>query len=140
MNDVTLSGRLTKDVDIRYSNNGSTVAAFTMACDRRVKRGNEYVNEADFIRCVAFGKTAEFVEKYFCKGSFIIVKGSIKTGSYDDKDGKKVYTTDVWVDPVNGIEFGGGKTEQGQKPQVKTPDNGFMDIPDNVADEGMPFN
>lgn len=138
MNRVDLSGRLTKDPVISYSQGGSSVARFTLAVDRTVKRGDAWEHEADFIGCVAFGKKAEFVEKYFHKGDFAIVTGNIKTGSYD-KDGTKVYTTDVWAD---NVEFGGSKqsANEGSVPApAKARDDGFMNIPDGI-DEELPFN
>lgn len=138
MNRVELSGRLTRTPEIRYSQNGSTVARFSLAVDRTVKRGDNWEHEADFISCVCFGKKAEFLEKYFDKGSFAIVTGNIKTGSYD-KDGVKHYTTDVWVD---NIEFGGGKsdnTENTSSSVASDVGDGFMNIPDGI-DEEVPFN
>lgn len=134
MNRVDLTGRLVRDPEIRYSQGGSSVASFTVASDRTVKKGDEWVHEADFIKCVAFGKTAEFVEKYFKKGSFIVVTGSIKTGSYDKEDGTKVYTTDVWVEKA---EFGGSKSENTE--QSNNRDDGFINIPDGI-DEELLFN
>lgn len=138
MNRVELTGRLTKDPVINYSQNGGTVTSFTLAVDRSVKKGDEWVREADFIRCVAFGKKAEFVEKYFNKGSFAVVSGSIKTGSYD-KDGITVYTTDIWVE---NVEFGGAKNEADTErptPAAATDiGDGFMNIPDEI-DEELPF-
>lgn len=137
MNRVELSGRLTRTPVINYSQNGSTVARFSLAVDRTVKRGDNWEHEADFISCVCFGKKAEFLEKYFDKGSFAIVTGSIKTGSYD-KDGVKHYTTDVWVD---NIEFGGGKsdnTENTSSSVASDVGDGFMNIPDGI-DEEVPF-
>lgn len=136
MNRVELTGRLTKDPAISYTQNGGSVASFTLAVDRSVKKGDEWVHEADFIRCVAFSKKAEFVEKYFKKGSFAVVSGSIKTGSYD-KDGAKVFTTDVWVE---NVEFGGGKSETDTSESTQGTDigDGFMNIPDGV-DEEVPF-
>ena len=136
MNRVELTGRLTKDPAISYTQNGGSVASFTLAVDRSVKKGDEWVHEADFIRCVAFGKKAEFVEKYFKKGSFAVVSGSVKTGSYD-KDGAKVFTTDVWVE---NVEFGGGKSEADTNESTQGTDigDGFMNIPDGV-DEEVPF-
>ena len=135
MNRVQLSGRLTKDVSISYSNNGNSVARITLAVDRAVKKGDKWEHEADFIPCVAFGKKAEFLEKYFKKGSFAIVSGSIKTGNYEKEDGTKVYTTDIWIDDV---EFGGSKAEDSNSaPAVKSTD-GFMNVPDSI-DEKLPF-
>jgi len=138
MNRVELTGRLTKDPTISYGQNGNSVARFSVAVDRTVKRDNEWVHEADFINCVAFGKKAEFVEKYFIKGSFIVVTGSIKTGKYE-KEGVTHYTTDVWVD---NVEFGGSKAENGTaepRPERKVDADGFMNIPDGI-DEELPFN
>lgn len=142
MNRVELSGRLARDPDVRYTDGGSTVARFSIAVDRTVKKNDEWVHEADFISCIAFGKTAEFIEKYFNKGSFIIVLGNIKTGSYTNKDNVKVYTTDVLVEKA---EFGGGKAENSSSTdnnagsQQPTSDDGFMNIPDGI-DEELPFN
>lgn len=134
MNRVELSGRLTKAPVISYSQNGSSVARFVLAVDRAVKRDDKWEHEADFIPCVCFGKKAEFVEKYFDKGSFAIVTGSIKTGSYE-KDGIKHYTTDVWAE---NVEFGGSKAENGGASTTSGSD-GFMNIPDGI-DEEVPFN
>ena len=133
MNKAQLVGRLTKDVEVRYSQGDSqmAIARFTVAVDRRGKN-----NEADFISCVAFGKTAEFVEKYFSKGNRIGICGHIQTGSYTDKDGKKVYTTDVVADEAEFVESK-SSAEQG-KEQPKVDENGFMNIPDNI-DEDLPF-
>lgn len=115
MNKVVLSGRLTKDVDFRQSND-SAVARFTVACDRRYKReGDEQT--ADFITCVAFGKTAEFMHNYFSKGMKINLVGRIQTGSYTNKEGVKVYTTDVVAEDV---EFGESKNASQQTGQQQT--------------------
>lgn len=108
MNNVVLVGRLVRDPEVRYNPNGTGVARFTVACDRRFKREGQ--PDADFISCVAFGKTAEFLEKYFTKGRLIGLQGSIQTGSYTNKEGQKVYTTDVVVD---NVEFVGSKSESG---------------------------
>ncbi len=98
MNKVILMGRLTRDPEVRYSQsaNPMAIARYSLAVNRKFKRENE--PEADFINCVAFGKTGEFAEKYLKKGQLISVVGNLRTGSYDDKDGKKVYTTDVVVE------------------------------------------
>ena len=117
MNKVILMGRLTRDPEVRYSagNNSMAVARYTLAVDRRFRRDGE--NNADFIGCVAFGKSAEFAEKYLRQGTKIIVTGRIQTGSYTNRDGQKVYTTDVIVDDQEfadskgqggGDSFGGG--------------------------------
>jgi len=124
MNKVVLIGRLTKDAELRQSGE-TAVTRFTVAVDRRG-------DGADFISCVAFKKTAEFIEKYFSKGSKIVIAGHIQTGSYKNKDGQTVYTTDVIADEV---EFGESKQ---QTPPPST-DNGFMTIPEGI-DEDLPFN
>ena len=130
MNKVVLMGRLTKDPEVKYtqSQNPTAIARFSMAVDRRVKKDGEPT--ADFINCVAFGKTGEFIEKYFSKGMKMAVTGHIQTGSYDDKDGKKVYTTDVIVD---NCEFVEKKDAQGEPKQES-----FVDIPQGIEDE-LPF-
>ena len=145
MNRVDLTGRLTRNPEIRYSQGSSSIASFTVAVDRTVKKGDEWVRDADFIKCVAFGKTAEFIEKYFKKGSFIVVSGSIKTGSYDKDDGTKVHTTDVWVEKAefggsnaSGDAAGGFSSTDRQNPRGADND-GFMSIPDGI-DEELPFN
>ncbi len=135
MNKSILMGRLTRDPDVRYADN-KAYARFTIAVDRRVKQ--ETGQNADFIQCVAFGKTAEFIEKYIQKGTKILVTGHIQTGSYTDRDGKKVYTTDVICEEV---EFAESKAQQEPKEQptpTQTDPNGFMSIPDGIGDE-LPF-
>lgn len=134
MNSVQLVGRLVRDPEIRYTDQGSSIARFTVAVDRRFKQ-----NEADFIPCVAFGKTAEFLEKYFSQGQRIGLTGRIQTGSYTNKDGQKVYTTDIIVESTEFVE---SKNASGGQP-AGTPSavgDGFMNIPDGVEDEGLPFN
>lgn len=149
MNRVILMGRLTRDPDIRYSqgSDNMAIARFTMAVDRRARRqdGNDQ-QTADFIGCVAFGRTAEFAEKYLRQGTKIAVTGRIQTGSYTNKDGQKVYTTDVVLDD---IEFAESKNNQGggdasgyhapQRPEPSAAGDGFMNIPDGI-DEELPFN
>ena len=130
MNKVHLIGRLTKDVETRYMQDQSCVAKYTLAVDRRFKR--EGGQTADFIPCVAFGKSAEFAEKYLKKGTKIAVSGRIQTGSYTNKDGIKVYTTDVIVEDQEFCE-----SKNSAATEVKTTD-GFMSIPDGV-DEELPF-
>lgn len=124
-------GRLTKDAEVRYSQGDSqmAIARFTVAVDRRGKN-----NEADFISCVAFGKTAEFIEKYFNKGMKIGICGHIQTGSYTNNDGKKVYTTDVVADEAEFVE-----RKQDGAPAPQADADGFMSIPDGI-DEDLPFN
>lgn len=140
MNSVQLVGRLTRDPEVRYTDGGTTVARFNVACDRRYKREGE--PNADFISCVAFKNTAEFLEKYFFQGSRIGLNGRIQTGSYVNKDGQKVYTTDVIVDNVEFVDSKGSGGENGsrQKPEAAADiGDGFMQIPDDVEDEGLPF-
>ena len=140
---MILIGRLTRDPEVRYSDNGHTVARFAIAVDRRFKKENE--QNADFINTVAFGKTAEFVEKYFFQGSKIVVEGRIQTGSYTNQDGQKVYTTDVVAEQVefgeskNSNNTNGSANESRPAPSSAIGD-GFMNIPDGVEDEGLPFN
>lgn len=143
MNKVVLMGRLTKDPEVRYSTgeNATAIARFTVAVNRRFKNA-EGNYEADFINCVAFGKSAEFIEKYFAKGSMIALSGRIQTGSYTNKDGVKVYTTDVVVEDT---EFAGGKNEGGSSGSSKSNtrtgsrNDDFMNIPDDESEE-LPFN
>lgn len=138
MNKVILMGRLTRDPDIRYTQgeNSMAVARFTLAVDRRFKRDNQPT--ADFISCICFRKTAEFVEKYCKKGTKLAVDGSWQTGSYTNKDGNKVYTNDCLVD---NCEFAESKAtaEQNQKNDDNTGNDDFMNIPDGIED-GLPFN
>lgn len=134
MNKVILMGRLTKDPDIRYAQTQepTCIAKFTLAVDRRVKRDSGQ-QSADFISCVAFKKSAEFIEKYCHKGTKLCISGRIQTGSYTKKDGTKTYTTDVVVDEQ---EFAESKNATVQ-PEEKEPD-GFMNIPDTLEEE-LPF-
>ena len=140
MNKVILMGRLTRDPEIKSSQGekSTTIARYTLAVDRRFKRDNE--QNADFIGCVAFGKSAEFAEKYFRQGIKVVVTGRIQTGSYTNKDGQKVYTTDVVVEDQ---EFAESKatSQQNQQPNNSAPasdGDGFMNIPDGI-DEELPF-
>ena len=150
MNRVILMGRLTRDPNISYSQGGDNmaIARFTLAVDRRGRRqdGADQQN-ADFIGCVCFGGQAEFAEKYLRQGTKVAVTGRIQTGSYTNKDGQKVYTTDVVLDD---IEFAESKNAQGggdanysyqapQRPAPSAAGDGFMNIPDGI-DEELPFN
>lgn len=137
MNKVQLVGRLTKDPEVRYATTDTSIAIarFTVAVDRKTKRENEQT--ADFISCVAFGKISEFIEKYFAKGKRIGLCGHIQTGSYTDKDGNKVYTTDVIVDECEFVESK-GTAEQTETTAPATHEGGFMDVPDGI-DEDLPF-
>ena len=143
MNKVVLVGRIVRDPEIRYSQgvNSTAVARYTIAVDRRFKRDGEPT--ADFINCVTFGKSAEFVEKYFRKGLRISISGRITTNSYTNKDGVKVYTTEVTVEEQ---EFAESKAESESNkgasqtaPANASDNNGFMNIPDGI-DEELPFN
>ncbi len=145
MNKVILMGRLTRDPEVRYSQsaNPMAIARYSLAVNRRFKREGE--PDADFINCVAFGKTGEFVEKYLKKGQLINVIGSLRTGSYDDKDGKKVYTTDVVVEEHFFAESKKASDDYSQAPSrpAKTtkPTN---DVPDDFnvtqpVDDDLPF-
>jgi len=135
MNQVALYGRMARDPEIRYTQGPEPIAIahFTVAVDRPVGAGKERV--ADFISCQAFRKSAELLEKYFKKGDRIALTGSIRTGSYDNKDGVKVYTTDVVVDRITFVE-----TAKEKGISTGSTGGGFMNIPDGVEDEGLPFN
>lgn len=146
MNKVILMGSLTRDPEVRYSqgDNAMAVARYTLAVDRRFNRNNDD-QTADFISCVAFGRSGEFAEKYLHKGTKIAITGRIQTGSYTNKDGVKVYTTDVVVEDQ---EFAESKNSAGSgdsgfapagRPAPAAAGDGFMNIPDGI-DEELPFN
>ena len=146
MNKVILMGRLTRDPEVRYSqgDNAMAVARYTLAVDRRFNRNNDD-QTADFISCVAFGRSGEFAEKYLHKGTKIAITGRIQTGSYTNKDGVKVYTTDGVVEDQ---EFAESKNSAGSgdsgfapagRPAPAAAGDGFMNIPDGI-DEELPFN
>ena len=142
MNKVILMGRLTRDPDVRYTTGEKqmTIARFTLAVDRRFKREGE--PDADFIGCTAFGKTAEFAEKYLKQGTKVAVTGRIQTGSYTNKDGVKVYTTDVVIEECEFAESKNASANSGfsqARPEPEAAGDGFMNIPDGVEDEGLPF-
>ena len=137
MNCVAIVGRLTRDPDVRYTNSGLSVARFTVAVDRRVKKESNQQN-ADFPSVVAFGKTAEFIEQHFGKGMKIGITGRLQTGSYEDRDGKKVYTTDVVAENVEFIESKRAE-EPAEKAHEQLPDDDdFLAMPDNIGEE-LPF-
>ncbi|MCD8075361.1 MAG: single-stranded DNA-binding protein [Lachnospiraceae bacterium] len=154
MNKVILMGRLTRDPEVRYSagENSSAYARYTLAVDRRFRReGNNDQQTADFIPCVVFGRGAEFAEKYLRQGTKIVVTGRIQTGSYTNRDGQKVYTTDVVVEEQEFAESkaaaSGASADGYQRPaaQAAAPmpseasaGDGFMNIPDGI-DEELPF-
>ena len=150
MNKVILMGRLTREPDVRYSQNAEgsmAVARYTLAVDRRRGRNSDNEQSADFISCVAFGRSGEFAEKYLHQGTKIVVTGRIQTGSYTNKDGQRVYTTDVVVEEQEFAESkssaaansGAAYTPSRPEPSAAAGD-GFMNIPDGVEDEGLPFN
>lgn len=144
MNKVILMGRLTRDAEIRYSQgeNSTAISRFNLAVDRRFKRdGDEQT--ADFISCVAFGKIAEFMEKFGHKGTKFVLEGRIQTGSYTNKDGQRVYTTDVVVENIEFAESksNSGNSGNGNAAPQPAPEgaDGFMNIPEGI-DEELPFN
>ena len=142
MNKIILMGRLTRDPEVRYGagENSTAVARYTIAVDRRFKRDGE--QNADFIGCVAFGRNAEFAEKYLRQGTKIVLTGRIQTGSYTNRDGQKVYTTDIVVEEQEFAEnkaAGNGGQNNYSRPSAATSDtDGFMNIPDGIDDE-LPF-
>ena len=145
MNKVILLGRTTRDVEVKHGDNESIFARFTLAVDRRFKK-LEDEQTADFISCVAFGKIAEFLEKFGKKGVKFIVEGRIQTGSYTNKDGVKVYTTDIIAEDIEFAESknssggdGGYTGGQSSRPAPASAGDGFMNIPDGI-DEELPFN
>lgn len=148
MNKVILMGRLTRDPEVRYSqgDNATAIARFTLAVDRRIKRDNEA--SVDYINCVSFGRSAEFAEKYFHKGTKTVIAGRIQTGSYTNKDGQKVYTTDIVIEEQDFAESkaasqqnnsgnaqNASNNQQAQQPKPQTSPDGFM----SADDEGLPF-
>ncbi|MDY3249414.1 MAG: single-stranded DNA-binding protein [Candidatus Choladocola sp.] len=155
MNKVILMGRLTRDPEVRYSagDNSMAIARYTLAVDRRFRRDGSDQN-ADFIGCVAFGRSAEFAEKYLRQGTKVVVTGRIQTGSYTNRDGQKVYTTDVVVEDQEFAESKAAASESGMgmmrqpspmaaapmpSPSQASSGDGFMNIPDGI-DEELPFN
>ena len=146
MNKVILMGRLTRDPEVRYSSgdNQMAIARYSLAVDRRGRREGNDGQTADFINCVAFGRAGEFAEKYFHKGIKVLVTGRIQTGSYTNKDGQKVYTTDVIIEEQ---EFAESKSASdnavgfapADRPSPSSAGDGFMNIPDGI-DEELPFN
>lgn len=140
MNKVILMGRLTRDPEVRYAqgNDNMAIARYSLAVDRRFKKdGDEQT--ADFINCIAFGKAGEFAEKYFRKGTKIAVVGRIQTGSYTNKDGQKVYTTDVVVEEQEFAESKGNGSTEGNQTTSTNKNTDFMSIPDDISEE-LPFN
>ena len=155
MNKVILMGRLTRDPEVRYTTGQDTlaIARFTLAVDRRMKREDQI--NADFISCVSFGRQAEFAEKYFHQGLKIAITGHIQTGSYKNREGQTIYTTEVVVEEQEFAEskaasdrnssdfaannnYGGGYQQSGRPVPSQAPSDGFMNIPDGI-DEELPF-
>lgn len=137
MNRCVLIGRLTKDPDIRWTQGAEQmcIARYTLAIDRPVKD-----KVTDFISCITFGKNGEFADKYLHKGMKIAVEGRIQTGSYTNKDGQKVYTTDVVVEKHEFCESANSNGRNAQPEAQPDWNEGFMHIPENVDDSGLPFN
>lgn len=135
MNQIILCGRLCSDPDVRYGTNSNAIAKFSIAVDRRFKRDGQPT--ADFFNCVAFGKTGEFIEKYFHKGSKILLNGEMQNNNYKNKEGQMVYGFQV---AVNNVEFAESKSQQNNAQQAKpqADNDGFMQIPDGIEDE-LPF-
>ena len=139
MNKVILLGRLTNDPDVKHGANNVAIARYTLAVDRRFAKEGE--QSADFINCVAFGKSGEFAEKYLKKGSKMLVSGRIQTGSYTNKDGAKVYTTDVIVEDHEFAESKKSDTSSsGNKGTVNKQNTDFVTVPSGSEDQELPFN
>lgn len=141
MNKVILMGRLTRDPEVRYSQSemSKTIARYSLAVNRRFAKKDGNVQQVDFINCVAFGTNGEFAEKYFRQGMRVLITGRIQTGSYTNKDGQRVYTTDVVVEDqefADSKNSGNGGTAE--NPAVGVGD-GYMNIPDGI-DKELPFN
>lgn len=140
MNKVILIGRLAKDPDVRIGTNDTKIARYTLAINRKYHKNNEPT--ADFIGCVALGKNGEFAEKYLHQGIKIAVIGRIQTGSYTNRDGKKVYTTDVLIEEQEFVESKKSQSKEQSQPPVPSPEqdtSGFMDMP-SIMDDELPFN
>lgn len=144
MNKVVLIGRLTKDPELKTGgSNNTSYSRFTIAVNRKYKNSDGKY-DADFIGCIAFGKTAETISKFFNKGRLIAVSGHIQTGNYKDKDGKTVYTTDIMIDDFDFVESKGGgngntSAQASDSGSAKNPaDDDFMQIPDGISEE-LPF-
>lgn len=155
MNRAIIMGRLTRDPEVRYTQGEKVmaIARYTLAVDRRGAKKENGEQTADFINCVAFDRAGEFAEKYFRQGMRVLISGRIQTGSYINRDGQKVYTTDIIVDDQEFADSKGaaadmsgyrGGYQQPAQPQQPAPSSaigdGFMNIPDGVEDEGLPFN
>ena len=132
MNKVMLIGRLTRDVEMHYSTNNTAIARYTLAVNRQIKGEAD----ADFLRCIAFGKTAEVAENYLSKGMRVAIEGRIQTGSYTNREGQKVYTTDIVVERQEFLEK---RTSSQSNTDTLSNEDGFMNIPDGI-DEELPIN
>ena len=142
MNRVILMGRLTRDPDVRYTQGEKSmaIARYTLAVDRRGKKESDQDQQtADFINCVAFDRAAEFAEKYFHQGMRVLVSGRLQTGSYVNKEGKKVYTTEVILTDQEFADSKGSNAPETRQAQGVDMGDGFMSIPDGIEDEGLPF-
>ena len=137
MNKFLAIGRATDEPNIKY-NDELCIARYTLAVERNFKKDGE--NGADFIRCVAFGKNGQWAEKYLTKGKKIAIEGRIQTGSYENKKGEKVYTTDIIVNSQEFVESKSQETVTRQAEPKPQPDNEFLEIPDNADESGLPFN
>lgn len=146
MNKVILMGRLTRDPEVRQSQGerSISIARYSLAVDRRGRKGQNSEQTADFINCVAFDKAGEFAEKYFKQGLRVLVSGKIQTGSYTNRDGVKVYTTDIVVEDQEFADSkgaaAGAEYKQTQRQEPSSIGDGFMNIPDGLEDDGLPFN
>lgn len=138
MNKVVFSARLTKDPETRYSNDGKAVTRFDIAVNRKFKRENE--PDADFFSCVCFGKTAEVVERYVAKGTKLMITGEVRNNNYTNREGQKVYGTQILVDEIEFCESkNSGESAPSQPYRRDTSGDGFMNIPDGIEDK-LPFN
>ena len=142
MNKVILIGRFVRDPEIRYTSNDKCCANFSIAVDRKYKQEGQ--QDADFPRVIAWGKTAEFIEKYFRQGMKIVIEGRIQTGKYTNKEGQTVYTTDVVAESVEFAESKSASSNSNSsklaESKPKIDQDWWMNIPDDVDDEGLPFN
>ena len=141
MNKVILMGRLTRDPEVRYSqgDNATAIAKFALAVNRKTKRENE--TSADYINCISFGRSAEFAEKNFRKGTKIVILGRIQTGSYTNRDGQKVYTTDIVIEEQDFAESKSASQQNNSGSTHNTSNNWQTntDVFTNTDDEGLPF-
>lgn len=142
MNKVILMGRLTREPDVRFSQGerSMAIARYTLAVDRRFCKGGDDQQNADFISCVAFDKDAEFAEKYLHQGTKVVITGRIQTGSYTNKDGQKVYTTDVVIEDQEFTESKRAAEGNGSRSESQSViGDGFMNIPDGIENKGLPL-